>query len=144
MAMASGLYYPTFAAILANTAAIDLSAETYKGMLVTDSYTPNFETHDLYADASSNEVYGTGWAQGGVALTGTTISYDTGKLKFDATDVSAATTTLTNAEGYIWYASPVGGELVVAVDFGGSYSTIAGTFAVTWHTDGVFTIDLVP
>lgn len=142
---ASGLFYPTFAGILANTLAIDLSAETYKGALISNSATPNFSTHDTWSDLSANEVYGTGWAQGGVALTGTTISESpTGTLMVDATDVSAATTTLTNARAWVWYASPVGSELLVLVDFEGDYSTVAGTFAITWASTGVFNIDLTP
>ena len=142
---ASGLFYPTFAGILANTLAIDLTADTYKGALISNSATPNFSTHDLWSDLSANEVYGTGWAQGGVALTGTTISESpTGTLMVDASDVSAATTTLTNARAYVWYASALTNELICLVNFGGDYSTVAGTFAITWAAGGVFNIDLTP
>lgn len=141
----SGLFYPTFAGVLANTIALDLSAETYKGALISNSATPNFSTHDLWADLSGNEVYGTGWAQGGVALTGTTISESpTGSLRVDADNVSQETTTLTNARAYVWYASALSNELICLVDFDADYSTVAGTLAIAWDAAGLFAIDLTP
>jgi hypothetical protein len=141
---ASGLFYPTIAAALQNTVALDLGAETYKGALISNSATPNFDTHDLWNDLSANEVTGTNWAAGGVALTGTAITVSTGTLVFDATDVTVASTTLTNARAYVWYASPVATELIVLVNFGADYSTVNGTFAITWNASGIFTVDLTP
>jgi len=141
----SGLFYPTFAAALQNTIALDLGAETYKGALISNSATPDFDAHDLWNDLSANEVYGTGWAQGGVALTGTTVSCSpTGTLMLDADDVSQPTTTLTNARAYVWYASTLSTELICLVNFGADYSTVGGTFSITWAATGVFNVDLTP
>lgn len=141
----SGLFYPTFAAALSNSIALDLGAETYKGALISNSATPDFDNHDLWNDLSGNEVSGTNWAAGGVALTGTAISCSpTGTLMLDAADVSVATTTLTNARAYVWYASALANELICLVNFGADYSTVAGTFAITWAATGVFNIDLTP
>ena len=86
---ASGLYYNTFLRALTNAAAIDLSAETYKGALFNNSITPNFDTDTYYGVApyNANEVTTvTYWPAGGVALIGTTFSVATGTLKFAATD----------------------------------------------------------
>lgn len=142
---ASGLFYPTMAAALTNAVALNLSAATYKGALINNNATPNFGSHDLWNDLAANEVYGSGWAQGGVALTGTTVNQSpVGTLTVDATDVVAANTTLTNARAYVWYASTLGGELICLVNFGSDYSTVAGTFTIAWAADGIFSIDLTP
>ena len=145
---ASGLFYLTMRDALSNTTALDLTLETHKGALISNSATPAFDTHDAWADLSANEVTGTNWAAGGVALTGTGITVSSGTLVFDATDVSVASTSLTNARAYVLYAdaitTPVADPLICLVNFGSDYSTSNGTFAITWNASGIFTIDLTP
>lgn len=150
---ASGLYVATFADILDTTQlAVDLDLETHKGALFTNTITPNFATDTAYGVApyNANEVSGTGWAAGGVALTGTALDVSTtaGTLIFDATDVSVAGTTLTNARCYLLYADALAGNnAIVLVNFGADFSTVAGTFGIQWAapaSGGVFNIDLTP
>jgi hypothetical protein len=146
---ASGLYYTTFADILDTTQlAIDLDLETHKGALFTDTVAPNFSTDTAYGVSpyNANEVTGTNWASGGVALTGTTVSESpTGSLMFDATDVSVASTTISNAMCYLLYADALAGNnAIVLVDFVTAYSTSNGTFGIAWASAGVFAIDLTP
>lgn len=144
----SGLYVATFVDVLDTTQlALDLDLETHKGALFTNSITPNFTTDTAYGVSpyDANEATGTGWASGGVALTGTTVAASSGTLVFDATDVSASTTTITNARGYLLYADALAGNnAIVLVNFGADYSTVAGTFAITWHASGIFVVDLTP
>lgn len=145
---ASGLYVATFVDVLDTTQlAIDLDLETHKGALFSNSITPNFTTDTAYGVTpyDANEVTGTNWAAGGVALTGTTFTGASGTATFDATDVSVASTTLTNARGYLLYADALAGNnAIVLVNFGADYSTSNGTFAITWNASGIFTIDLTP
>ena len=146
---ASGLFFTTFRDILDTTQlAIDLDLETHKGALFSDTITPSFSADTAYGVSpyDANEVSGTGWAAGGIALTGTAVTESpTGTLMFDATDVSQATTTLTNAECYLLYADALAGNNAIClVDFTTAYSTVAGTFAITWAAGGVFNIDLTP
>jgi hypothetical protein len=144
----SGLYVATFVDVLDTTQlAVDLDLETHKGALFNNSITPNFTTDTAYAVApyDANEVTGTNWASGGVALTGTTFTGAAGTATFDATDVSVANTTITNARAYLLYADALAGNnAIVLVNFGADYSTVAGTFAITWHVNGIFTVDLTP
>lgn len=145
---ASGLFVATFVDVLDTTQlAIDLDLETHKGALFSNSITPNFTTDTAYAVApyNANEVTGTNWASGGVALAGTTFTGSSGTATFDATDVSVASTTLTNARGYLLYADALAGNnAILLVDFTQDYSTNNGTFAITWHANGVATLDLTP
>ena len=52
--MARGLYVETFEAALKNDLALDMDNDTFKCMLVTASYTPNFETHTNKTDVTKD------------------------------------------------------------------------------------------
>src|SRR5678815_979640 len=144
----SGLFVVTFQDLLDTTQlAIDFDLETHKGALFSNTITPNFTTDSAYAVApyNANEITGTNWASGGVALTGTGFSAASGVLTFDATDVSVASTTLTNARAWLLYADALAGNnALLLIDFGADYSTSNGTFAIAFHATGIFTLDLVP
>lgn len=145
---ASGLYVATFVDALDTTQlAIDLDLETHKGALFTNTITPDFTADTAYGVSpyNANEVTGTNWASGGVALTGTTFTGASGTATFDATDVSVSTVTFSNARGYLLYADALGGNnAIVLVNFGADYSPSAGTFSIVWSGSGIFTIDLTP
>jgi hypothetical protein len=144
----SGLFVATFQDVLDTTQlALDLDLETHKGALFSNSITPNFTTDTAYGAApyNANEVTGTGWSAGGVALTGTGLSAAAGVLTFDATDVSESGTTLSSARCYLLYADAlVGNNAILLVDFGADYSTNNGVFGITWNASGIFSLDLVP
>jgi hypothetical protein len=154
MTFASGLYVVNFIdALDATQLALDLSLTSHKLALYTDTKTPNFSSDTGYS--ATNEVSGTGWVAGGVALSAAaagassvtpTVTDVSGTLKYTFTNaVSVATTTLTNARGLIMYADALASDNnIFAVTFGADYSTVAGTFGITPHANGLFTIDLVP
>lgn len=145
----SGLFCTTMTDILDTTQlAIDYDLETHKGALFTNSITNDFSADTAYGVApfNANEVTSGGaWPAGGIALTGTGLAIASGIVTFDATDVSVASTTLTNAEAYLLYADALAGDRALfLVDFGSPFSTVNGTFAITWHATGIFQLDLVP
>ena len=146
---ASGLFVSTFIDVLDTTQlALDLDLETHKIALFSDTVTPNFSTDTGYGTGTwaSNEVSGTGWAAGGVALTSTVFTEAvTGSAVFDAADVSEATTTLTSAMcGLIYADALAGNNAICLVDFVTAVSTEAGTLTNTWAAGGIFNIDLTP
>ena len=144
--IASGLYGLTLEKMFNNTAALDLEAETYKGALFTDTVAPDFTADTAYGASpyDANETDGGSWPAAGVALVGTEITVAAGVLKFDATDVSVATTDITSAMGYLWHATGVAEEAILLVDFVTAVTTVNGTFEITWHGDGIFTLDYTP
>lgn len=80
-----------------------------------------------------------------MALTGTTFTGSSGTATFDATDVSVATVTVTNARCGLIYADALAGNNgIVLVNFGADYSPVAGTLTVTWDASGIATLDLTP
>ena len=140
MAMASGVYGAYIRDANTNAKAFALNAsDTIKWQFVSDSYTPAFDTHDEEADIT-NEVTGTGYTTGGESLGSPTFTIGSGKAIFDGANVSLATTTLTGVEGVVGFDDTLTGDpLLWATDFGATYNTSTGTFAITWDaTNGIF------
>lgn len=141
---ASGLFFLTFEKMLNNGAALNLEAEDTKIFMITNSSTPNFDTNTAYSSLSANEVSGTGYTAGGVALGATEITVSSGTLVYDAADTSWASSTISSARAAVQQAAAVANELVVLVNFGADYATTNGTFTIQWNPSGIFTIDLTP
>jgi hypothetical protein len=136
-----GLFYKSLA-----TKLIDISADTFKMMLVDADYTPNKDTHQFKSDVT-DEVTGTGVAAGGLTLAGATVSYDTATdtLKLpDFTDLAATGLTFTGARRGIVYDSTPGSDatrpLVGWVDFGQDISLVAGELNINWAAAGFGTL----
>lgn len=143
---AAGLFGLTLEKMLIDTAGQSLEAETHKVLMVTDTFTPNFDTMD-FRDDVTNEVTGTGYTAGGIALTATEVTLASGLLTFDAADSSWASSTIANAMASIFYFN-VGlnttDQLIVLSDFVTAASTTNGTFTIQWSASGIFTLDYTP
>ena len=145
MTMASGVYGPFLRDAITNTKAFALNAsDTVKWQPVADAYTPDFDAHDEEADIT-NEVTGTGYTTGGVALGSPTFTIASGFATFDGTDIAHPATTLSSVEGLVLFDDTLAGDpLLCAIDFGATFNTVSGTFAVTWSANGIWRIDYVP
>ena len=144
----SGLFLTTWIDALDTTQlALDLDLDTHKVALFTDSVSPNFSTNTAYGVSpwNANEVSGTGYTAGGALLTGTTVADVSGTLRWDASDVSWTSSTITGAKGALIYADAlVGDNAIVLVNLGSSYSTSAGTLLISWSANGIVELDLTP
>ena len=147
---ASGLFYPTWAAVInATQLAMNLISDDIKMAMFTNSITPNFSSDTAYGVApyNANEVSGTGYTAGGVSLSGKVIDESpTGTLRYDATtDPSWANSTITNARCALgWDDTLAGNNAVGLTNFGADFSTQNGTFTIQLATTGWFFIDLTP
>jgi hypothetical protein len=144
---ASGMFGLTLEKFFIDTLGDSLEAEDNNITLVSDSATPNFDTMDFWNDLSANEVTGTNWAAGGVALTGTELTISSGTLVHDATDVSVASTTISNAMCSVFRrttGAAATDELLDLHDFVTAVNTSAGTFAIQWHATGRWILDYTP
>jgi hypothetical protein len=144
----SGLYVVTLIDVLdATQLAVDLSLTTNKWAMFTNTITPNFTTDTAYGVApyNANEVSGTGYTAGGAVVASPTLTGSGGIVTFDQADTSWSASTITNARAALLYADALAGNNAIClVDFTADYSTVNGTFLITWNASGVFTIDLVP
>jgi len=122
---------------------IDFDTDTVKVALVSSSYTPNQDTHDYWDDVSANEVTGTGYTAGGATLSSKAVTYDSGTnvTKFDAADVSWASSTITARYAVIYVDTGTSSTsaLIAYVDFGSDQSSSSGTFSIVWDAAGIFT-----
>lgn len=114
------------------------SSDTFKLMLTTSSYTPSKASHAKRSDVT-NEVSGTGYTAGGAAAT-VTLTAASGNSDLElvnSADVSWTTATITAAFAVL-YKSRGGASsadnLVFLVDFGGTFTSTAGTFTVHMST----------
>lgn len=148
----SGLFCQTFIDVMDPTnLALDLTLTTHKVALFTNTVTPDFSATSPVpaygvSPFNANEVSGTGYTAGGVAIGATpTLVVSSGTIVWDAPDVQWTTSTITNARGCLIYADALAGDnAIVAVTFGADYSTSAGTFQIQWNAGGIFTIDMTP
>ena len=123
---------------------IDFDTDDIKIMLCTSAYTPNQDTHQ-FKSSVTNEVTGTGYTAGGVALTTESITYTgaTNVLKLDADDVSWPGSTITARYAVIYDNTPATDAtrpLIAYIDFGADVSSTAATFAITFDANGIATV----
>ena len=116
---------------------IDFDTDSFKIMLVTAGYTPNKDT-DLKRSAVTNEASGAGYTAGGMAIT-PTVTKDTANDRLDISWSSPSWASATiSAVGAVIYKSRGGAasadELVAFVDLGGTVTSTAGTFTITFSS----------
>lgn len=149
--MAAGsvtVYSP--AALALGTAGFNLSTDTIMCALLGSGYTPNATSHSLYSDVSAQEVTGTGYTQGGLALTSQSWTTSAGTATFTAANVTWANSTITAR--YAVLVRRAGGSLVAGdkllayVDLtgGGTISSTSAAFTIQWNASGIFTMTHTP
>ena len=123
---------------------INLATDAVKIMLVGSAYTPNIDTHTKRSDVT-NEVSGTGYTTGGIALVNKTVTMNTTSDKgvFDADDLTISNATIT-ARGAVLYKARGGvssaDELIAYLDFGADITSTAGNFNIAFDANGIITI----
>jgi len=111
---------------------IDLDTDSFKAMLTTSAYTPDQDLHD-FRDDVTNEITGTGYSAGGVAITTPAVTYDgtSNEVRWDFDDPTWTSASFT-ARRMVVYKSRGGAasadELVCWVDFGADETIASGTF----------------
>jgi hypothetical protein len=116
---------------------VDLSTDTIKVVLLNNSHTFNPD-HNVLTDINTNEISGTGYTTGGVALTGQTVTQDDTNdlMKFDANDSSWTSATFSAYHAALNNVT-ASNNLVGSIDFGGVKSVTAGTFLIQWSANGI-------
>jgi hypothetical protein len=105
--------------------------DTFKVLLVTSAYTPDKVAHTKRSDVTG-EVAGTGYTAGGAAVT---IVIDATAADVTGVELGGANWPVStiSAAGAVYYDSRGAAEdddLVCFVDFGGTVTSLAGTFAL--------------
>ena len=135
--MASGLYPSSINDTFKGN--IDYDTDTFYAMLLTNAYTPDFDTHIKRSSLTANEASGTGYSAGGVVVTVTVSTYDTTNNRQDVSLGGFTLSTSTITARYAAYYKRRGGadtadELVGLNDFGSDKTSSAGDFIVASST----------
>ena len=148
---ASAFYGKTLEKFLIDTAGFSLESETAVSvMMVRDASTPDFDADDFRNDVDAEVTAGSGYTAGGATLTGTELTVGSpaaGQLKYDATDASWATSTITDAMAAILYYSTGNSttdQLVFLSDFVTAATSSNGTFTIQWAANGILYLDYTP
>ncbi len=149
----SGLYVATMVQLVTAATVPKWTLNTNKFYLTGVGDTPDYTQVAASAIYSvTNEVTGTNWAAGGIttatlAAGGTdivTAASISGKLmNYGASNVSVATTTISTAAfGGFFYVDTLSPKAkLMGIYFGGSgFTTVAGTFAISWAGGLIATI----
>jgi hypothetical protein len=146
-AMAAGNWITYGAAGEAIHKAVDVDADSFRIVLVTDSYTPNQNSHGAWSDISAHEVAaGNGYATHGLAMD-LVVSRTDNVITVDGPDVTWANSTITakyavivrdaNDDGTL-----AAGDLPIAyVDLdtgGGSPSSSNAAFTIQMNSNGIY------
>lgn len=123
---------------------IDLDTDTIKVALVTSSYTPDIDAHEFFDDIT-NEVSGSGYSAGGMALSNKSVSIDDTDDEgvFDADDPVWTSATIT-ARGAILYkdtGDPSTSPLIGYLDFGSDKTSTAGDFLLIVDSEGILNLN---
>jgi hypothetical protein len=109
---------------------IHQTSDVYKIALYTAAST--LDASATVYDAT-NEVVGTGYSAGGIALSGFTVGASGSTAWIDFADPAWPASTIT-ARGALIYNSTRGNKAVQVLDFGGNYVSTAGTFTILMPT----------
>ena len=114
----------------------DLVADTIKIALYTSSASLGAGTT---AYSTTNEITGTGYTAGGVALGSTTIATSGTTAYFDAADPSWTSASFT-ANGALIYNDTNSDKAIAVLAFGGDFTVAGGTFQIVFPAAGTAAI----
>ena len=121
---------------------IDFSTDTFKIMLTTDAYAPDWDAHEFKSDVT-DEITGTGYTAGGATLTGVAWTYLSGQATLAADSVIWTTATFTAHYAVIYKNTGVAGTspLLSYVDFDANRSPAGVDFEIAF-ADGVLVLGM--
>lgn len=119
----------------------DLVTPGLKAMICTATYVADLDAHE-FRSSVTNEVTGTGYTAGGVALTGESVTIDgaANRVKLDAGDADFGTVTFTDGTQVIVYTdtgNAATDRLISVHAFPTAQSPAGVPFSITWHADGI-------
>ena len=110
----------------------DLVADTIKIALFTSRASLGASTT---AYSTSNEISGTGYSAGGVALSSKVVTTSSTTAYFDADDPTWTGASFT-ARGALIYNSTNSDKAIAVLDFGGDFTVSGGTFKIVFPAAG--------
>lgn len=125
----------------------NFTADTIKVTLHT-GYTPNIDTHQVWADVSATEYgSGSGYTPGGKTLANVTVTQDNtnNRMVIDADDVTwpslGALSPATPSHAIIWNDTPTSpADPLIGYMELGTTATNGGDYTIQWNATGIATL----
>ena len=145
---ASLTFYNSFREYVAD-GTIDLDTDTFKVTLHSSSYTPNADTHTVYADLTNELITANGYTSGGATLGTVTWNRSGGTATFDAADTvwTASGGTITARYAVIRkdgtanaIVSPLICYILLDTTPADVTTTAGNTLTLQWNASGILTI----
>jgi hypothetical protein len=120
---------------------VDLDTDSLKVLLVSADQDANANTHQDRADVTQ-EVTGTGYTAGGVALASVTVTASSGTVTFDAADTTFSTVTIASILGSVVYkdSGSAATDLLIVYHDHGSQAVTGADYVVQWNASGLMTL----
>jgi hypothetical protein len=118
------------------TKTMNLSSDALKVALCTSSYTYSQNADQFFSTPQANEISGTGYTAGGVALGGVNITNGGGVWSFSANNSQWLAASFTAAIAVVYDSTPGSAAtdpLLWLFDFGGNQTVVGGTFLIQWN-----------
>lgn len=120
---------------------VDFDSDTVKCLLTTSSYVPSQDLH-RYRSSISNEVTGTNYTTGGVAVSGKTVTYDTSTntLNLDSADPSFSSVTIASFRYAVFYVdtgNSATSPLLSYLDFEANFAVAAQDLTIVLPATGI-------
>lgn len=127
---------------------IDMDGHTFKVILVNSTYTPNYETHTVYADIANELATANGYTAGGATLASVTWTRSTVTVTFDAADTvwTASGGSITARRAIIYDdtptspADPLVGAILLDSTPADVTATDGNTFTLQWNASGIISL----
>lgn len=121
------------------------ASDTMRAMLLSDTHTPNIDTHEFLDDVNTNEVSATGYSAGGQTIAGKVNTVDTSndRAALDGNDVSWTITGALTARYLVIYkdtGNPATSPLLAYEDFGSNQTVNDGDFTIQWNAGGIIRV----
>lgn len=134
----TGIWYPLGVKYqYTGVVAVNWTSDTIKVALATSSYSPSI-AHDYFNDIT-NEITGSGYTAGGMALASKSVAIVSNVIQFQADPVVWTPSTLTARYAIIYKdtGTPTTSVLLGLVDFGANIVSASGPFTIQWDASGV-------
>lgn len=122
---------------------IDLSADTFKVVLLASGYTPDVEAHTSYSDLTNELSTANGYTNGGQALANTSWTQSTVTVAFDADDTvwTASGGSITARYAVVFDDTSTNDDLVAYILLDDSPSDVTAsdgeTFTLVYNASGI-------
>jgi hypothetical protein len=118
-----------------------LSADDLRVALVDSTYTPNKDNTRWVtgSDPYDSEVVGSAYTAGGAILSGSTLTQDDTNdlVKWDATDVTWQTSTITARNAVVYDSTIANKNLIACYQFTEDKASANGNFTIQWSGSGL-------